>query len=143
MPLFLDALALAHELFGDQHSTTLAITYNVGKLYSLQQRHDDAAPLYEKAVTGAREALPEGHWHLGVFLRNYGSCLSNQGHHEQAESALLEAYEILLAALGEDHTHTRNAIKSIIAAYDRWDRPDAAAAWQTRLPVEQDVAAKP
>ena len=109
----------------------------------MQQRHDDAAPLYEKAVTGARQALPEGHWHVGVFLSSYGSSLSNQGRHEQAEAALLEAYEILSAALGEDHTRTRNAIKSIVAVYERWDRTDAAAEWQARLPVEQDVTANP
>ena len=142
-PLFVEAVALARELQGDQHPTTLAITFNLGKLYSLQKRHDDAAPLYEKAVTGARQALPEGHWHVGVFLSDYGSCLSNQGHHQQAEAALLEAHEILLAALGEDHTRTRNAIKSIVAAYERGDQPEAAAAWQARLPVEQDVTANP
>ena len=76
-----------------------------------------------------------------MFLSDYGSCLSNQGHHEQAETALLEAHEILLGALGEDDTRTRSAIKSIVVAYERWDRPDAAAAWQARLPAEQEELA--
>ncbi len=140
-PLFLEALAIARATLGDQHWKTLVVTYNIGLFYMSQQRHDDAAPLFEQAVTGARQTLSGGNWRLGSFLTNYGDCLSRQGHHEQAEATLLEAYEILVAALDGDHVRVRQAIKVLADAYERWNRPDAAAEWHAKLPAEQEELA--
>ena len=71
-----------------------------------------------RALAGRGEVL-RVHQGVGVFLAERAAAPVNH------------------AALGEEHTRTRGAIKAIVAAYERWDRPDAAAEWQAKLPTEQ------
>ena len=52
-----------------------------------QGRSAEAEPLFAEAVAAARRHLPPGHWYTGVFLSQYGRCLTNLGRYSLAGTA--------------------------------------------------------
>ena len=63
---------------------------------------------------------------------------------EQAEAELVEAQEILAAALGPGHARTNRTIKALIELYDAWHaaEPDQghdakAAEWRAKLAASE------
>ena len=52
----------------------------------------------------------------------------------EAESGLLEAYEILISAPAPEQVRSNDAIKTLIELYEAWDKPDKAAEWLSKLP---------
>ena len=93
-------------------------------------------PLFVEAVAGARSNLPSGHWFTGVFLSQYGRCLTNLGRFEEAETALLEAYEIIEPALKPGHSQRTEAVQNLVTLYETWGRPDDSQLWERRLSTD-------
>ena len=96
-------------------------------------RSAEAEPLFIEAVAGARLHLPPGHWYTGVFLSQYGRCLTNLGRFEEAEGALLEAWGIIEPVLDPEHSQRVEAVQNLVMLYQRWDRPLDSQAWEERL----------
>lgn len=63
-----------------------------------------------------------------------GVALAAAGRRREAERALREAHGLLAGVLGEGHAGTRRAAGDLAEHYDRWGRPDDAAAWRARGP---------
>ena len=66
----------------------------------------------------------------GVTIRKYGVCLTGQQRYTEAETALLEAHDILTAAVGTEHAQTQKVIPNLVELYDVWGKPEKAAAWR-------------
>ena len=120
---------------------------NLGKLLTLMGGLDEAEALLVETVERARESLPQGHWALGIFLGNYGRCLTEQTRYAEAERALLEAHGIIEAALGTEHRHTVETIQFLLDLYNAWHEaePDAGhdaqtAEWRAKLEATQSAA---
>ena len=99
--------------------------------------------MFPQAVAGAREARPARHWIPGAILGGYGKTLTVLQRYEEAETALLEAHELITAGLGPQHERTTEQIESLIELYDAWHEaePDQghdvqAADWRAKLPDE-------
>lgn len=97
----------------------------------------DAEQLAAEAVASGRKELTADHWHLGVFLAGYGLVLADQSRFVEAESALLEAYELYENGLGSEHPRTLSLVPNLVSLYERWhsQAPDGghqprAAAWR-------------
>ncbi len=115
----------------------------MGNLMRGLGRLEEAEALGAEAVRGARKSLPEGHWFTGVFLGAYGKTLAKLERYADAEAALLEAHEILVAALGAEHERTIKAIGFLVDLYDAWEKADPgkgydakAADWRAKLPEQ-------
>ncbi len=122
---------------------TLLSINNLADLYHTQARYERAATLFAQAVAGAREAWPARHWATGVILGGYGETLTALQRYEEAETALLEAYELIFAGLGPDHEYTIGVVEFIADLYTAWHEaePDKghdakAAEWRAKLPDE-------
>ena len=46
---------------------------------------------------------------------------------------MLEAHDILVAALSSDHEQTIRVVGYLIDLYDAWGKPDKAAEWRAKL----------
>ncbi len=84
----------------------------------------------------------------GVILGGYGKTLSVLHRYEEAETALLEAHQLITAGLGPQHERTTEQIQSLIDLYSAWHEaePDQGydaktAEWRAKLPAEQDAVA--
>ena len=56
--------------------------------------------------------------------------------YDDAETALLEAHEILVASLGAEHPQTLKVLPNLVELYEAWGKPDKAAEWGAKLPGE-------
>jgi tetratricopeptide (TPR) repeat protein len=139
-PYYREVLEARRRVLGDDHPSTLISTHNMGRLFRDLGRLNEAEALGAEAVRKARRSLPEGHWYTGVFLTGYGKTLAQRERYTDAEAALLEAHEILEAALGAEHKRTIKVIRSLVALYDAWDAAepgkgyaDQAGKWRVKL----------
>ena len=83
-----------------------------------------------------RKLLREGHPTIATSLSGLAVCLTRMGRYADAEELLLEAHQILDAALGEQHDHTQTNISRLVELYEAWDEPAKAAEFRARLAPE-------
>ncbi len=81
--LYLETLQIKRRVLGEEHPSTLVSTRNLASLFENQDRYGEAEPLLSFAVAAAKRSLPEGHWHTGVFLTDYGRCLTALQRYEE------------------------------------------------------------
>ncbi len=144
-PLYVQTLEIQKRVLGEEHPNTLISMNNLAELYHTQGRYEDAAALFVQAVAGARVAWPASHWITGAILGYYGKTLTVLQRYEEAETALLEAHDLISAGLGPDNERTISAIKSLSYLYGAWHEaePDKgydakAAEWRNKLPEPTD-----
>jgi eukaryotic-like serine/threonine-protein kinase len=123
-------LAIRRRLLGDDHFDTLGSMNNLAGSYRGLERHEEAEALFAEALARGRVLLPPEHWAIANFLIGQGRALAALGRFDEALPVLLEANEILQAALSVDHPRVQGARKALAALYRDWDRPDDAAAWE-------------
>jgi non-specific serine/threonine protein kinase/serine/threonine-protein kinase len=133
-PYYREALEKVRRVLGDDHPSTLTSINNLGSLYNAQGRPEKAEPLLVEAVAGAKRTLPRGHVITGATMNTYGACLAALKRFDEAEASLLEAHEILVAAVGTEHSYTLKAIRNLVDLYEAQGKPDEAAPWRTKLP---------
>ena len=68
-----------------------------------------------------------------MFLSQYGRCLTNLGRFDEAEDALLEAWEIIEPVLDAQHSQRIEAVENLTMLYQRWERPIDQKVWEERL----------
>ncbi len=116
-PFSLEAVQNARRMYGNDHHRTLIFINNRSSLLQSLGRYEEAEALAAEVVERGHRALPPGHWHLGVFQARRALTLVAQNRHDQAEGPLLEAYEIYKAALGDDHSRTRDIANELAELY--------------------------
>ncbi|MBN2559992.1 MAG: serine/threonine protein kinase [Phycisphaerae bacterium] len=169
-PLLREALDTLRGLVGEEHPTVLAMMNNLAYQLRWQGKLEEAAEMHKRAVELATRALPDGHWHIGVFQGAYGDCLLDLKRYDEAEEQYLASYECLKAVFGETqgaaadqgaeaprdsaraatgtpgtvqgamHPVVRRAVERLAALYSTWEKPEEAASWQAKLPTTQPAA---
>jgi eukaryotic-like serine/threonine-protein kinase len=139
-PFLREALEVKRRVLGDEHPDTLVSVHNMARLLRDMGRLDEAYSLGEEAVSGARVVLPPGNLRTGGYLFGHAQTLAAMGRFADAEAGMLEAHEILEAAVGADHDQTLEVIQGLADLYGLWhdETPagghDASAArWRARL----------
>lgn len=131
------ASAAASEKVHGADSIDYAIKLNnLSSLLVATQRADEALPLMEKSLDILIRKLPAEHWAVGGFRGNLGRCLAALNRFEEAERNLLTGYDQVRNALGDDHKETQTIIRKIIAMYEKWPKPEMAAAFRAKLPPD-------
>ena len=101
----LTALAIASEVHGDQHPTTLGVRRLLVAVLTDQEHYADAArqiePLYELTV----ESLGREHRETGLALNTRGIIALEQGRMASAMADLAEAVRIWRGASGSQNLH--------------------------------------
>ena len=138
--MYVETLDVAQRVLGKDHVTNLMYSFNLAELYQEQGRPEKAEPLFAEAVTGGRKRLA-GHPYLGAFLVGYGTTLTTLQRYEEAQTALLEAYEILKEARGPTAAYRVKAATALGELYEAWAKPAKAAEWRAKLPTEQEAVA--
>ncbi len=120
-----------------------------GLAMSLMARGEPAeavAPLRE--ALAIREARQPGGWLPAVTRGRLGEALLAAGSPVEAEPLLLDAHRALDAQADQippafRDRHLRDAVVRLIALYESRGDADRAAAWRRRLPLPDDVFARP
>ncbi|MCH8147582.1 MAG: tetratricopeptide repeat protein [Planctomycetes bacterium] len=128
-PLYMEGLSIRRHVLGNTHRKTIAALSLFGRMYLKQEDYTAAAPLLREAVDSSR--LPNREQELGQYLTEYGKCLIGLQEFEDAETALLEAPQLLAAAMGPSHKRTIATITAIIGLYEAWNKPIKAEEYRT------------
>jgi tetratricopeptide (TPR) repeat protein len=120
------ALAGFEKALGADHTSTFETVNNLGVLYRLQGKLDQAEKMYERLAPADTSALPgpaclgpdieprdcgqSGGWMLGVLYRDQGKL-------DQAEQMYQRALAGYEKALGPDHTSTLNTVNNLGVLY--------------------------
>jgi serine/threonine protein kinase/Tfp pilus assembly protein PilF len=163
-PYYREAVDKLRRVLGEEHPVTLVCLSNMAALARRQGNHEQAMDLLVHAEPAARRAFTGGSSRrLASFLTALGRARMEVGFDPErfdlAESNLLEAYAIYVAASdrGPTHEDTLACVQGLVDIYTGWDKADPgkghdgkAAEWQTRLdagkaeaePIEQGTTEK-
>lgn len=148
-PLNLEVLEIRKRVLGDKHPDTLFAMMNLANLYREEGRLAEASDVEAQAVAAARRVWPEGSWFIGSFLGEHGLTLIKMQRYGEAEAALIEAREILAAAMGTNSARTSGVMEVLTELYDAWHEtePDKgydakAAEWKSKLGSANEAAAQ-
>jgi len=71
-------------------------------------------------------------------LLQHGAALAGLGRHAEAEAQLLEAHEILTAAVGADHKRTQKVVQALVDLYEAWGKTDKVEQWSAKIDDSAD-----
>jgi tetratricopeptide (TPR) repeat protein len=119
----------SHVEIGESHSLLAAALTEDG-------RADQAESHLSKGLDILRKALPAGHWRLAATDSYLGACLAAQGRFPKAEPLVLSGYRTLEADRHAPPLMVSLALERVIRLYDGWGKPEEAARWRAKRPVD-------
>ena len=97
----------------------------------------EANAAYVEVLDAMREHLAEEHPYTLRTMNRLADLHVEMGHREEAEALLFEAHEVCERAFGATDERTVEIIERLVALYDAWDRPEAAAQWRRTRPARE------
>jgi non-specific serine/threonine protein kinase/serine/threonine-protein kinase len=120
----------------------LQVRGNLARVLRDQGELAAAAGHLEEIVAVARRELGAKHDLTGRFLLDLGQVLTQLRRTAKAESALLEAHQLLLAAVGPAHPFVREAAQSLADLYEGSGSADKARRWRDAATPSPSPAAR-
>lgn len=125
-------LEKTRELLGPDHLQSLIGLGNYGDLLRLQGRLDEASALLSEGVERAAKTTKPDDWLNAVLLQKKALCQIERNDLGEAETALLRAHQLYVAALGEAQWRTRGAAEDLVTLYEKMGRGEDARTWEKR-----------
>ena len=94
-------MTIDEEVLGKDHKDVATDLNNLATALGDAGRHDEAKPLYERAIKIAEEAFGEDHPEVSANLNNYAVMLYNMGEYSTAKPLFERALQIRTDKLGE------------------------------------------
>lgn len=138
--LLMETFEAQSRTLGANHMDTLVTRLNMARTIFDQGNYANAEASVRE-VMAQWDAQYPAHWITGLSHTVLARCLVKLERHEEAEPELLRAVDILLAAVGTENEHTRNAITELATLYDRLEKPEQAAAWRAKAASSAPAAA--
>jgi serine/threonine-protein kinase len=123
-------LALRGRTLPESHAMIGSALQTAGRSYVLWGRPADGEPFLRESLDVRRRFLPTGHWLIASAESVLGECLVARREFRAAEPLLLNAYERLAEALGNDHERARETAQRLVSLYLATNRAADAARWR-------------
>ncbi len=127
-------LATHLQVLGEEHTYTLYTRYLLGRTLSEQGEPAAAEAELRQALEGQRQAYGGGHPAALRSLYSLAEAVAAQGRFEESEALHREALAERRRTLGDDHRDVGTSARALIALYETWGRPEAAAEVRAMLP---------
>jgi eukaryotic-like serine/threonine-protein kinase len=121
-------------VLGPQHPETIVSQSGLGRMLCRQHRDEGERILRDVMGTVSAPGFQGGN-PPDAYRMRLGECLQQLGRFAEAEPLLLSSYAGLKAKFGDADARTAEALRSLVAFYVAWKKPDAAAAWRARGPA--------
>jgi serine/threonine protein kinase/tetratricopeptide (TPR) repeat protein len=122
------ALQLRRKLLAPGHPDTAKTLISLGRFLTERGRPQEAESLLREGLEMRLKNFPDDNWLVAEAQAALGVCLARSGKYDNAESLLTKAYQMLKAKRGEQVKETRQAATDLMALYEKWGKPDRAAA---------------
>ena len=130
-----EALELKARVDSDDPSLT-SWMLDYGRVLSELGRYAEAESVLRDATARFEAQMGQGAFYAMHAQRLQGEAVRDQGRFTEAEALLTEAFERMRAERGEADSFTQGAVEALVTLYERWGRPDRAAAYRA-LVVEE------
>ena len=130
-----EALDLRRELLGDDHISVASTQKRMADVLLDRGEVESAKALIEQALTTLRSTVPAENIAIIDAERVLGRILLVQGSYGEAEAYLVPSYQRLAEVRGGASPATQSALRSLIALYEAWGRPAAAAEYRAKAPA--------
>jgi len=131
-PYYKRALDGARRKYGERHTNTIIATHNYANYLLDVGDVEQAITLQQQALANSTELLGTNHAVTGEIQYGLGKVLLRAGRYADAEPALLAAVAEKEKDFGVDHWRLDEYLAPLIDLYDKWNKPQALAQWQTR-----------
>ncbi|MFO0859474.1 MAG: tetratricopeptide repeat protein [Phycisphaerales bacterium] len=138
-PYYRTALEKRRRVLGEDHPDTLILVYWMARLKLDQHKDQEALELIASFEPAARRTFTgENAWRFADFLTILGRARVRVGHEarqfSQAESNLLEAHSIYLAAKdrGPTHKDTLECVQAVVDLYVAWDKAEPGKGYDAK-----------
>jgi tetratricopeptide (TPR) repeat protein len=132
-PLLKENLEISRRKFGKSHPEVARLLARLGQNRLMQREYAAAEPLLRECLAIRTTKLPDV-WLTFHARSQLGGSLLGQEKYAEAEPLVLTGYEGMRAReAGLDQNWLIEAGARIVALYDSWGKPRAAAAWRAKL----------
>jgi serine/threonine protein kinase/tetratricopeptide (TPR) repeat protein len=131
--LLAETLDQRRRVLGENHLDTLVTLGNLASVLLKQERYEEAEPLYRETLRRRRETFGPDHPDTLLALYNITTFFLATQNLGEAEASAIEYYETASRALGPDHAETLDAMRLLVAVYERSGQDEKAAEWRSRL----------
>jgi eukaryotic-like serine/threonine-protein kinase len=132
-PLLKENLDISRRKFGHSHPEVARLLARLGQNRLMQGEYAAAEPLLRECLAIRAAKLPDV-WLTFHARSQLGGSLIGQKKYAEAEPLVLTGYEGMQAReAGLDKNWLIEASARIVALYDAWGKPRAAAAWRSKL----------
>jgi len=97
-------------------------------------RSEEAADLYAELAAAWKRLLPSRHWRIAEARSGYGAALTRRDRFDEAEAALLEAFDDLMEDKRGPESARRLTVERLAELYARKGDAERARRWRTLLP---------
>ncbi|HRX84798.1 MAG TPA: tetratricopeptide repeat protein [Phycisphaerae bacterium] len=131
-----DSVAMRRRLLGDDHIDVANSGYTLALILRDRGAFADAVDEFNAALRIMSAKLPADHWRLALLRSDLAVALAQLGRTDEAETALLAAYEPLRGTLGDGDRRTQNVIRRLVDLYDAAGDAERAQPWRQRLSAD-------
>jgi hypothetical protein len=135
-PLLMENLEVSRRKFGQSHPEVASRLAHLGQNRLMQRKYAAAEPLLRECLAIRAANQPDA-WLTFRARSQLGGSLLGQKKYAEAEPLVLTGYEGMQAQEAWIPNLNKNwlieAGARIVALYDAWGKPRAAAAWRAKL----------
>ncbi len=121
------ALDPLRKILGPENPLTLSAQVTLGLSLTRLGRAAEGEPDLRDALALREKISPKGDFGIAHTSSILGECLTAQKRFAEAEPFLVNGYNDLKAALGDQHRRTVDARQRLAKLYDDWEKPNQAA----------------
>jgi tetratricopeptide (TPR) repeat protein len=137
------ALAGKEKALGPDHTSTLSTIHNLGVLFQVQGKLDQAKQMNRRVLAGREKALGPDHRSTLDIIQNLGSLYEDQGKLDKAKQMFQRALAGYEKALGLDHTSTLGTVHNLGVLYRNQGKLDQAEQMYQRALAGKENALGP
>jgi tetratricopeptide (TPR) repeat protein len=115
--LYLETLRRAEQTLGESHHASLAVRWNLGRLYRKEGRLDEAQAIYEKALEAAKRNRPEDDFYVGYAGNRLASVFVQKGDLVKAQPHLEKALSGARRRFGDKDISTQKYAEQLARCY--------------------------
>lgn len=140
-PVLRQALSGFKELLGSENPRTQTLVMLLARALNKLSRYPETVNVVRENAHFSADAQKQTPWQSAVAWSLAGEALAKTGNYKEAESALLESYDVLDSSLPDTERAEElpAAVRRLVELYTGWNKPNDAARWQSKL-VELDSA---
>ena len=118
------------ESYGPSYDNYPTVLITKGLILSKTGKAQEGEAILREAVRLRVELLPRDHFWVALANSALGECLTIQKRFVEAEPFLVESYNVLKTAQGEQNPRTNEARRRLLGLYQAWRKPELAARFQ-------------